>query len=68
MIADMRGETPGSSIEEVQLIMEQNSIFVTAIPYKPEILAFVMTDKAADRDVVWQGLRASLNIITEASP
>ena len=68
MIADLRGVAPVSTVEEVQLVMDKNSIFITAIPDKPAILAFVMTENGIDINQVWQLLHKKLAAITAAAP
>lgn len=68
MIADMRGEIPASSIKEVQLVMQNHSVFISSIARKPDVLFFVMTTKEADIDLVWTELRKNLDVVAEAAP
>ena len=66
MIADMRGVIPVSCIEEVQLVMKNNSVFISSIRNNPQVLVFVMTTDKVDVDHVWNALRNNLGIIEES--
>lgn len=68
MIADMRGVPATSSIEEVQLVMQKNSVFISSIDSKPDILFFIMATKEADVDRVWTELRKNRIVVAEAAP
>lgn len=66
MIADMRGVTPTSCIEEVHLVMKNNSVFISPIIDKPEMLFFLMTTDDIDIELVWSNLRSNLDVIAAA--
>lgn len=60
MISTMRGEPIIPMIEQLYLVMNQHDVYVSTLRGSPHCLFFVLTNKSADIDEIWDVVRLNM--------
>ena len=68
MLADLRGQQPGNSIQDLHFSTEQTHHFMTVVPGKPNALAILVTRNKVRLGMGWTSLQNRLNEISSACP
>ena len=68
MLAELRGEEPKRTIQEIQFNTEKTYHFMTVVPDKPNILVVLVTSKKINLGMGWTSLRSQLTEIAKACP
>jgi len=68
MLAELKGEEPKRTIQEIQFQTENTYHFMAVIPDKPNILAILVASKKINLGMGWASLRSRLKEIAQACP
>jgi len=68
MLADLKGEEPKRTIQEIQFNTEQTFHFMAVIPDKPNVIVVLVTSKKINLGMGWASLRSRLKEIADACP
>lgn len=68
MLAELRGEEPKRTIQEIQFNTEKTYHFMAVLPDKPNIIVVLVTSKKINLGMGWTSLRSQLTEIAKACP
>jgi len=68
MLADLRGETPRRTIQEIQFNTDNTYHFMAVVPDRLNVIVVLVTSKKMNLGMGWASLRSRLADIAEACP